>query len=88
MTDKVLPISGLLNFSGKTVLITGASRGIGAAIAKRFGEAGASLIIHARKNTSALAELAANLETQAQTSVRRFMQIFQTLMTVNPCFKI
>ena len=82
MTDKVLPISGLFDFSGKTVLITGASRGIGAAIAKRFGEAGASLILHARKNTSALAELAANLETQAQTSVR---QIYADLSDANDC---
>ena len=69
MTETILPISKLFDFSGKTALITGASGGIGAAIAKRFGEAGASLILHAHKNTSALAELTAELETQSQNSV-------------------
>ena len=69
MTETILPISRLFDFSEKTVLITGASGGIGAAVAKRFGEAGASLILHAHKNTSALAKLSAELEAQTQTSV-------------------
>ena len=82
MTDTVLPIGGLLNFSGKTVLITGASRGIGAAIAKRFCEAGASLILHACKNTSALAELAVDLEAQAQSNV---LQVYADLSDASDC---
>ena len=69
MTETILPISKLFDFSGKTALITGASGSIGTAIAKRFGEAGASLILHANKNTAALEELTTELETQSQSSV-------------------
>lgn len=39
------PITDLLNFSGKRVLITGTSSGIGKATALRFAEAGAHLMI-------------------------------------------
>jgi len=38
----------LLNFSNKTVIVTGASQGIGAGIARRFGDAGANVVVHYR----------------------------------------
>ncbi|MBS9335258.1 beta-ketoacyl-ACP reductase [Fructobacillus sp. M1-13] len=37
-----------MDFSGKTVLVTGSSRGIGLAIAHAFDKAGANLILHGR----------------------------------------
>jgi len=37
-----------LDFTGKTVIVTGASQGIGAAIAKGFGAAGANTVVHYR----------------------------------------
>ncbi len=45
---------------GKTVLVTGAARGIGAAIARLAADKGASLIIHASKAGAAIEELAAD----------------------------
>ena len=48
-----LPPQELLNFSGKTVVVTGASQGIGAGIARRFAQAGAQLVIHYRSGSDA-----------------------------------
>ena len=39
-----------MNVEGKTVLITGAGRGIGYGIAQDFGEAGAKLVLHYNKS--------------------------------------
>lgn len=41
------------DFTGKTVLVTGSSRGIGLAIAKAFDAAGANLMLHARSEIQA-----------------------------------
>jgi NAD(P)-dependent dehydrogenase (short-subunit alcohol dehydrogenase family) len=52
-----------LELNGKTALITGASRGIGLAIAKRFVEAGANVMLSSR-TAEDLAEAAAGLEAE------------------------
>lgn len=44
-----------LDIEGWTALVTGASQGIGAAIARRFAEAGASVAVHFRGNAAAAA---------------------------------
>lgn len=41
----------MAEFSGKTVVITGASRGIGQAMAHRFAKAGANIVIAAKTDT-------------------------------------
>ena len=53
----------LLDFSKQTVIVTGASQGIGAGIARRFGEAGASVVVHYRGD-----------QTGADTVVREIIE--------------
>lgn len=50
-----------LGLGGKTVLITGASGGIGRATAEIFAEEGTSLILHCRRNIDALREMRKSL---------------------------
>jgi NAD(P)-dependent dehydrogenase (short-subunit alcohol dehydrogenase family) len=50
-----------LRLDGKTALVTGSSRGIGLAIARRFAEAGADVMLSSRK-ADALTEAAGSLE--------------------------
>ena len=51
MTDAP-PVAALLDLTGRVALVTGASGGVGAGIAGRFAEAGASVVVHAATRTS------------------------------------
>jgi NAD(P)-dependent dehydrogenase (short-subunit alcohol dehydrogenase family) len=59
----------LLDFRGKTVVVTGASSGIGAGIAARFAEAGANVVVHYRVNESGARTVVASLETQGRRAL-------------------
>ena len=52
------------------VLITGASRGIGKAIAIRYAQAGYNLYLTCKKNGNALSELANELERNYRISCK------------------
>lgn len=52
-------VADLLDLSGKTILVTGASGNIGRGIARRLAEAGASIVVHYFSNASGAADTAA-----------------------------
>jgi pteridine reductase len=54
---------------GKTVLITGAARRVGAAIARRMHAAGANIVLHYRSSAAAAESLAHDLEHARHNSV-------------------
>lgn len=53
MSETIPSVSRLLDLSGRTAIVTGASGGIGAGIARRFGEAGANVVCHYNGNKAA-----------------------------------
>lgn len=53
----------------KTVLVTGASRGIGSAIARAFAREGCRLIINCSKSPNALSALATELQTTCHSEI-------------------
>lgn len=80
----------MVSIANQTVLITGASSGIGAACARQFAEAGAKLILTARR-LERLKELAAQLEADYQCAthllqfdVRDLDQVKQALSSLPP----
>jgi 3-oxoacyl-[acyl-carrier protein] reductase len=52
-----------MNFNGKVVLVTGASRGIGAAIAKAFAAEGATVVVNYLSNEAAAADVVASCKS-------------------------
>ncbi len=51
MKNSVTPVNQLLDLQGKTAIVTGASGGIGRAIAQRMAEAGANVTVHFYSNS-------------------------------------
>lgn len=60
-----LPISRLLNLSGKTAIVTGGAGGIGLGIANRLSEAGANVVI-ANRNQEEAEKVASDLSNKGR----------------------
>jgi NAD(P)-dependent dehydrogenase (short-subunit alcohol dehydrogenase family) len=67
MTEAAPEVATLLDFAGKTVVVTGASGGIGAGIARRFAEANANIVIHYRSDEAGALRLAGEIGARAIT---------------------
>lgn len=62
-------LNGPLELSKRVAVVTGASRGIGSAIASRFASAGAAVVIHYRERESEAKGLALRLEANGGRAV-------------------
>ncbi len=60
----------VFDFSGQNILVTGASRGIGKAIATKFAESGGNVIIHYHKNRKAAEEVLSFLKPNHHTIIK------------------
>lgn len=77
-----------MDMSGKTVMITGASRGIGAAAARRFAAAGANVALVARSSDT-VAELAGEIGGQAVAipcDISRYWELEQAVRNALKAF--
>jgi len=63
------PIASLLDLTGLVAVVTGASGNIGAGIARRLHEAGASVLAHARRELAGVEPLVAELGERAAAVV-------------------
>lgn len=69
MDKNTTSISGLVNLSGKTAIITGGAKGIGLGIVRRLHEAGARVVIADTDNEAAKAEAAALHDQRPNSAV-------------------
>lgn len=75
-----------IEFSGKTVIVTGGGKGVGAGISKRFLEAGAEVVICGRTRPDALPNAAGREARFVEADIRDVEQVAKVVeFTVDTC---
>ena len=69
MNQQTPPLSTLLDFSDRAVLVTGAGKGIGAGIARRFAEAGADVTVNYHSSAAGARAVVAEIEASGRRAV-------------------
>jgi len=64
-------VADLLDLSGKSAVVTGAGRGIGAAIARRLAEAGAAVVVNYRSSAAGAETLAQKIRDAGGTATAK-----------------
>lgn len=62
-------VRDLLDFSGATVIVTGAGRGLGSAIAMRFAEAGANVAVHYQTSEAGAKKIVERIEALGRKAI-------------------
>jgi 3-oxoacyl-[acyl-carrier protein] reductase len=84
--------SQVLDLSGKVALVTGASRGIGAAVAQLLAEQGADIIINYRSKASRAEEIATKIRaigrrvTLVQADITNEREVSEMIQTIGTHF--